>query len=42
MNIKIYSFEGETVVNREEFNIPGGAALGKEITVRFSIETNKK
>jgi K(+)-stimulated pyrophosphate-energized sodium pump len=42
MNMKMYTFEGQALINREDFNIAGGAALGKEITVRFSIETNKK
>ena len=39
----IFTFEGETVVSREDFGIATGSmSLGQEVTVRFSIEAGKK
>jgi K(+)-stimulated pyrophosphate-energized sodium pump len=39
----IYTFEGEVTINREEFNVGGpSVAIGKEVLIRFSVETQKK
>jgi K(+)-stimulated pyrophosphate-energized sodium pump len=42
-NPSIYTFEGEVVINREEFHVGGPSkALGKDVKIHFSIETQKK
>lgn len=40
---KIYTFDGEFKIKRSDFGIgSSGASLGDDVTIRFSIEANKK
>lgn len=40
---KVYSFEGEITINREDFHVGSNSkAIGKDVKIIFSIETSKK